>query len=74
LGKKRLKSTFSQGMSVDLNIEHGKTMRRITCIMYSLYCLALQSVQHYPISCPSCRKTFLSIGYVFWTDLWNCQP
>jgi len=27
-------------MSADLIIQHGKTMRRITRIMYSLICLA----------------------------------
>jgi len=72
LCKNRLNRTFSQCVSVDLIIQHGKTKRRITYIMKSLYCPALQNVPHYLFTCTSFRKTLLNMRYMFCPDLQNC--
>jgi hypothetical protein len=73
LCKNWLNSTFSQCVSVDLIIQHGKTKRRITYIMKSLYCPALQNLPHYLFTFSSFRKTLLNMRYIFCVDLYNCQ-
>jgi hypothetical protein len=69
--KKELNSTFSQCVSVDLIIEHGKTKRRITCILYSVYCLKLQENSHYLITCTSFKRTLLILRYLFRISIQN---
>ena len=51
-----LNSRFYQVVTLDLIIQHGKTMRRITCIMYSLSCLAIRSVPHFFSQIPAAEK------------------